>query len=304
MANSNITKLSTLPWPTLVGASVLLHAGILAMGLPQILPVENPGDSSVHIPVTLVEDEAAPVAAAPANIPQSAPPPPETQSVNGDGPTSPVTESVPIGGQTSAVNVGEQAATSQTPSTPQPDSRRPDPPEETIPNPERVSPPAQEPTLEVEAQVPEQNSPSQEPSAVAPQPMEGTGGSSQTSPTLVTIRDVNIPEQLNIRDDPEPNFQRGVSLTIPASSSCEGGVPANTPIDVLVEIRGGDGQIATLPGSLPPEVEQTANCLLMSAIDVDPSRISFKPATPNSGEYDFAQEGSISAIGRLTLVFE
>ena len=78
MAGPNITKLPTPPWSVLAGASILLHAGVWSTGLPQILPVENPGDSSVNIPVTLVGDDVVPVAASD-NFPQVAPQVPATQ---------------------------------------------------------------------------------------------------------------------------------------------------------------------------------------------------------------------------------
>lgn len=288
MADSNITKLSTLPWPTLVGASVLLHVGVLTVGLPQILPVANPGDSSRNIPVTLVDDYAEPVAAAPASPSQSQPEAVQPQAV-------------PIGGQNSAVDATKQTAAQP---DPQPSEIREETPVADPPNSEKVSPSPQPPDVDA----PDQTLPGPLPD-VASQPVEGTNGDGQDngqtagSPTVVTIRNVDIPEQPNINDDPEPNFQTPIPLTIPSNPACEGRVLANAPIDVWVEIRGVDGQIATLPDSVPPEVE-TANCLLMTAINADPSRISFKPATPNSGDYDFAQQESISAIGQLTLVFE
>ncbi|MEM7061717.1 MAG: hypothetical protein AAF572_00930 [Cyanobacteria bacterium P01_B01_bin.77] len=294
MANPNITpKVSTLPWPVLAGTSVLLHAGMLMVGLPQILPVDNPGDSSVNIPITLVGDDRAP-AAVPDNLPQATPQMAAPTNLPQTAPQqTPASQPVPIGGQNSA-NPTEQAT--------QPPTQQSEPQGNTgvepIPKLESSSPPR--------PQTPDQNPSIQKPATDTDSQLAETDNDDQTAgsrPTLVTIRKVQIPEQLNLADDPEPNFQLPVSLTIPSGPFCEGSIVANQPVDISVEIAGINGQILPLPDSVPPELE-AANCLLMSAVNVDPTRVSFNPATPDTGDFDFAQEGSISAIGRLTLIFE
>ena len=154
MADPNITKLHTLPWPALAGISLLLHASaIISVGLPWVLRVGAPADSgSVNIPVTLVDDAAAPVAAlqnsprqtAPQNLPQQ---------------TVPLSEEVapqptPMGGTNATVepSVSQTQLSAEKPAS-QPDlpaekpTSPPDKPEP-IPTPDNVSDPAQEPLPE------------------------------------------------------------------------------------------------------------------------------------------------------------
>lgn len=304
MASPTLPKLPTLPWPALVSASLLLHAGVLSVGLPKMLRVSQPDSTSVNIPVTLIDEDAQP-AATPANpssstSPTSPSPPaeaPAPQSVlpsalqsapqSAPQPVSPA----PAGGQNPAVAPGARADT-QPPATPpqretgQADTSAPQPPvRENVGEDHRATTPENEPLQDRQTEG-TQTAAETEDSPQAPPPELGT------SPTEVRIiGDEYLPKESGgdqIDTYPTPSFQMPLTLSIPRSHGCQGTLPTDTTVGVAVDA---DGFVSSLRLYQPDIYEQTpdaklADCLLSAALQNAPSAVRFTPATrlTNIGE--------------------
>lgn len=282
MANPNITKLPAIPWPTLAGASLLLHAGVLSVGLPRILPVSNPTDA-VNIPVTLVDDEVIPVAATPPEAqptpPSSAPQPKPAQVTPTDGQTitSPPTERREVKPQA--------PAPSQTPQKPSP----PPPQEAAQPTP----PPAETETVNDQTspgtEIPMQQPPTDNPSdtdgvAEAIDAPSDNADKSSSGPTQVSIvDDVQLPKNSGsdqIDQYPIPSFQMPITFDIPANHTCQGTL-SNDVINLGVFVDA-DGLVSSLR-FLDPDIYgqnpdlNLADCLWSTAL-IDSNALRFSPA--------------------------
>ena len=280
MAGPNITKLPTPPWSVLAGASILLHAGVWSTGLPQILPVENPGDSSVNIPVTLVGDDVVPVAASD-NFPQVAPQVPATQP----------------SGQTTPVASTQQPPTQQeVPAqlkVPQPETSAPSPPK-----PKPVSDPPQDPTPADPLPAADTGKPPSD------EPAGGNAQGADSGPTQVTILSV-APVSQPDRTEPKGLFQPPITVAIPSDPNCPGSLSESTArIDLTVRVdEAGYVLTAYTDGLKPDDVTvEKADCLFIAAVNDNSAAIQFTPAEYVIPDVSLAEKNAVSAV-TLSLEF-
>ncbi|MBX2862054.1 MAG: hypothetical protein KTR27_00745 [Leptolyngbyaceae cyanobacterium MAG.088] len=281
MADVQITKLpsklSQLPWPVWVGASLLIHAGALAVGLPTILRVDPPSSNSVDIPITLVDEGSTPVAA-----PEPPPPPPETTD-------TPLQTPNPIGGQNPTIAPQEtnQTIAQQKPqqeTAPQKPETQVTPSERQVTKPTNQVDPTQEVETPDEINIPEDiitpdTSPVTDTPAVpaeeaqSSEPETGTGAISISivgTPTVAAGTPGDWPDIL-------PVLQNTSSLSL-TNHTCNDALPAGEVTLGLV-IRA-DGSISDV--FAPPDEDsmtaQIASCLITHALSLNPAAIQFKPA--------------------------
>lgn len=284
MAAPTLPKLPTLPWPALVSASLLLHAGVLSVGLPKMLRVSQPDSNAVNIPVTLV-DAAAEPAATPENLPPPASPslptspPPPTEA--------PAPKSAPVGGQNPRAHADTQppVTSPQQRETGQTNTSAPlTPARENVSEDRRDTMPENE------------HSPDRQTGETQTAAETEDGSSSQrsgTGPTEVRIiGDEYLPKESGgdqIDTYPTPSFQMPLMLSVPRNQGCQGSLPAETlTLGVAVDA---DGLVSSLRLYQPDIYEQNsdlklADCLLSAALQLDPSAVRFTPATrlTNIGE--------------------
>ena len=313
MANPNITKLPAIPWPALAGASLLLHAGVLSVGLPKMLPVSNPTGAD-DIPITLVDDQVLPVAPVPPTVQPTVQPTSPAASPQ-PTPTTPAPPKKP----TPVTSTGEQDTTRRpprerrevTPQTPAP-SQTPPPPatpptSSAQPNPPTQPETAKAPTV-TEPGVPEQQPP-QDNSTEHPAEIDGGGtdtttedetAQSSTGPTQVKIlADVQLPKNSGsdqIDQYPRPNFQMPVTFDIPANHSCQGTL-SNNVINLGVFIDA-DGVVYSLRHLQSDIYAQNADLNLADclwSVALANRSLRFSPATRlnNIGEAEDVPSDSI-----------
>lgn len=273
MAASNVTQLHRLPWPVWVGVSVALHIGVLSIGLPHMVQInESTEDSSVNIPVTLVDEDSSP-AAAPTYQAQPVPP------------QQPVPQSNPIGGQNTAIAPAEQAPTQPAVSPAPPAAKVPT---QDSPKPENT------PVIPPETVPENRPSPQDEPSDSGETAAE-TGDNSQenSAPTQVSIvDDIQLPKEGGgdqIDKYPTPMFQNSFTLAIPNGHGCQGTLSTNViDLGVLIDASGLVSSFSLLQPTIydqSPDLKM-ADCLLSAALQADPGAIQFSPAlrVSNIGE--------------------
>lgn len=299
MAGPNITKLPTLPWPVLAGASALLHTGVLVVGLPHILPVDNPGDNSANIPITLVGDKVAPVAA-PANLPQTTSPPQRSAP-----------QPLPIDeGQNTAAEPTQPLATAPQTS---PAQRSNDATAEQVEQPQPSHDNGYEtPSKTSENQLPLEGQEGQSGIDEGTQAGEGIGDDSQQSngPTeVIVLGDQPLPQGFVDIAEPPQLVEVQNPLSIPSNHSCSQGSVSNLvtlsvvvdeqgrvfsqslyadysglPESVFIEERNEDGEVVSsgiveldpIDNESPNVIR--ADCLLGAALLANPRSILFKSA--------------------------
>ncbi len=274
MADSKMTKLSQLPWPVWVGASLALHVGALAVGLPTILRVDPPPSSSIDIPVTLVDE---------GSLPATAPQPPiPTTSV----PKESVTQSNPLGGQnpTVAPQIRPQVVKQQeAPQTITPKQPEPTLPVDT-PLPEK---PVTKPTNEVETpddvDIPddfttETPAATDEP-ASADEDNQNSESDVGNGAILISIAGTPTVPKGTPGDWPDilPVLQSTSTLSV-ANHDCNAAIPAG---DVTVgALIGADGSVIEVfvPSGGDSVAAPIASCLLIHVLHANPAAIRFSPA--------------------------
>lgn len=267
MANSNLTQLPQLPWPALVGASLLIHAGALIAGLPVILRVDAPASSSVDIPVTLVDEGDLPIATPehPPDAERLAEPERQPSPIGGQNPTvEPRANNQPV------AQPPQQEITAQTPDL-----------TETSANTETFEKPATKPGDSSET--PSEAAP-ENPPALDNQPPAEEEAQSPTN----EIGDGSI--SINIVDAPTvppgtpgdwpdvlPRLQSTSTLSI-AAHPCNDALPAGeVTVGLVIDADGSVIQVFPSPDEATLEA-QVASCLLTHALSVNPSAIRFIPA--------------------------
>ena len=267
MVSPATPKLPKLPWPALVGVSLALHAGALSLGLPLMLQVEDtPASSSIHIPVTLVDEnaKAAPSesSAAPAPRPAENQPP------------------VPIGGETATaeprVTTTNNQTTPQQPPQPGTAPQQPD-----SPRTETIEPSERPTTNDSRRETPRAiaNPPATDNETMADeggQPSDSTAGQGSIAISIVGVSTVptNTPGDW---PDSLPTLQSTSALSI-ADHTCNDALPAGEII-LGLEIAADGSVIQTFaPADKNTVPAQIASCLLNHAVSIDPSALRFTPA--------------------------
>ncbi|NEP55516.1 MAG: hypothetical protein F6K31_00465 [Symploca sp. SIO2G7] len=274
MAIPSMTKVTTVPWPVLAGASALLHAGALMIGLPQILPVDNFGASSVTVPITLVEEGDVQVVAAPSQV-VSPTQPPLSQ------PGGPSAAEKPAQPQTSPAQQFDASDARQT-VTAKPEH------DNTLPS-----------------NTPDHQSPGQ----TQPEVTDiGEGSQRPSGPTQVTVvGDVPVLQEIGgfrsneNKQPPSPEILFPVILTIPSTHNCpQGSITSEMILDIAISDQGTplslnqlldqyDGSIneAAVLGDQSPD-EKIADCLLGIALQANEGALRFQPAKElnNIGEWE------------------
>ncbi|MBT9315121.1 hypothetical protein [Leptothoe spongobia] len=278
MASPNITKLPAVPWPTLAGASLLMHGIALSFGLPRMIQVSNPPPpASVDIPVTLVDDAAAPAAP----VPVTAGAVTATPSVNPSN-TEPETPTS-IGGQNADVKpLEQQVERSQSPTQKPPVSSDSDRPEQPISKPENINKPSRE-TIP-DQQPPAANQPAIDSGVPASDESGGHSENASPGPTQVSvIDDVQLPKDSGgdqIDQYPIPIFQMPITFDIPSNHACQGSLSRDViNLGVVVDA---DGLVSSFRRLQPDIYAQDsdltlADCLFSTAL-VDPNVLRFTPA--------------------------
>ncbi len=267
MANPNLTKLPQLPWPALVGMSLLLHAGALIAGLPVILRVDAPASSSVDIPVTLVDEGDLPIA-----TPEN---PPAAERL-----AEPERQPTPIGGQNPTVEPRANNQSVAQPPQQEITAQKPDL-TETPANTETPEKPATKPGDSSET--PSEASP-ENPPALDNQPPAGEEVQNPTNETGDGSISINIvgtptvpPGTPGDWPDILPLLQSTSTLSI-TDHTCNDALPAGE-VTVGLVIDADGAVIQVFP---PPDDEtlaaQVASCLLTHALRVNPATIRFTPA--------------------------
>ncbi|MEM1251487.1 MAG: hypothetical protein AAGI69_03560 [Cyanobacteria bacterium P01_H01_bin.21] len=255
-ASSN--KLLQLPWPVLVGVSLLLHAGALLIGLPTIVRVDTPPNNSIDIPVTLIDEGDIPTAT-PAN-------PSPTVSI-------PQEPAAPLGGRNPVVEPRVDNQVTQP--TPQPEITAKQPQTETPVTPETPVKPVTKPgseTPETPETPPVVNRPSDEGTETA----DSESGEGALSMSIVGVSTVP-PGTPGDWPDVLPTLQSSSTLNI-SNHTCNDALPAGEV--TLGLVIGADGSV--IQTFAPPNQDsisaQTASCLLTHALSLDPSALQFTPA--------------------------
>ena len=257
-------NLPKLPWPALVGTSLLLHAGALLIGLPAIIRVDAPPSNSVDIPVTLIDEGDIP-ATTPANLPSTEPIPQESV------PT-------PLGGRNPVVepSIDNQTVTQQTPqpeiASKQPDTETPvntEPPTKPVtkPNGGNEQPGIPETPPAVDGQTPVDE---------ATETVDSAAGDGAIAMSIVGISTV-APGTPGDWPDVLPTLQSSSALNI-SDHTCNDALPAGEV--TLGLVIAADGSVIQV--FAPPDQDsmsaQTASCLLTHALNVDQSALRFTPA--------------------------
>ncbi|MEM9266499.1 MAG: hypothetical protein AAGA46_13320 [Cyanobacteria bacterium P01_F01_bin.13] len=277
MAGPNIAKLSTLPWVAWVSVSVLLHVGVLSYGLPRMLRVGEPASSAVNIPVTLVDEGAAPVTANNPNLPQAQPasePVPESLPV----------QPIPIQGNNTTVepNLSQVPQPVQAP-TPQEISTQEIPSQEPQVSTSEPSEPVAEtpaPTAESSTPVPnraespadqdDRNDAADEVPPVRELPVEGgaqDSAESMNGPVEISILGVSTVPPDTLGDWPEvlPTLESASIVHIPGGHNCGNQLPSGElTLGLIVEDDGTISEAFALPNE-DIAAAQIATCLLTRA---------------------------------------
>ncbi|MEM7796906.1 MAG: hypothetical protein AAF579_20955 [Cyanobacteria bacterium P01_C01_bin.118] len=268
MASLSNTKINAVPWPALVGASMLLHMGALAIGMPRLVQVDRAASPGlVEIPVALVDaDESAATEAV--RLPQAAPP----------SPVKPVTEAVPIGGETPVaadqvqqpVEPVEQSSRPQ--AAPESEVSKPDLPDEPGPSPvqETEQPPRREPVVKQ----PPLDSAGPETSQAGEQ-TDGNGEAAEDGPTHVIIAKITPTDTVG-KTPPQADFALGMILPILVGHNCDNlsKTAAEARLPAVVEA---DGFLSFDHGG-----QGSAECLAIATIRANADRLTFKPARSNT----------------------
>ncbi|MEM8614889.1 MAG: hypothetical protein AAGF93_22985 [Cyanobacteria bacterium P01_H01_bin.105] len=264
MVSPTIPKLPKLPWPALVGVSLILHAGALSLGLPLMVRVDTPPSSSIDIPVTLVGGDAE-LAATPEN------PPPLAAQI----PKTSIQPPTPIGGETATATptVNSQTFTQST-------LQQEVAPEQS-PNPEISDQPADGDTTR---ETPRATAPENLPASDSPAADEEAGQTSDTTAgegsIAISIVGVSTVPSDTPGDWPDvlPTLQNTSTLSI-ANHTCNDALPAGE-VTLGLEIAADGSVVQTF---VPPDQNtlpaQVASCLLNHALSVDPSALRFTPAS-------------------------
>ena len=267
MVSPATSKLPKLPWPALVGVSLVLHAGALSLGLPLMLRVEDtPASSSINIPVTLVDENAVPIA------PSESPAAPAPRPVENRPP-------VPIGGETAAAE--PRVTTTNNPTTNQPPQPETAPQQPDLSRNETIEP-SDRPTINDSRRETHRaiaNPPATDNETIAGeggQPSNSTVGQGSIAISIVGISTVP-PNTPGDWPDSLPTLQSTSTLRI-ANHTCNDALPAGE-IVLGLEIAADGSVIQTFaPTDKNTVPAQIASCLLNHAVSVDPSVLRFSPA--------------------------
>ena len=264
MVDPNLTKLPQIPWPALAGVSVLLHAGALIASLPVMLQVEAPDSSSVNIPVTLVDEAAAPIA------------PPEQQPAS----VNPADLETSLGGQNPTVL--PQSSNRLSPQPPfQPETTSQKPVTEPPVNSEPLEKPATEPDNRSETPsevVPERPSPSENQPSVEEDVQNPTSEPGDGSIAINIVGTPTVPPGTP-GDWPDvlPKLQ-STSTLIVADHACNDALPAGkVTVGLVIDANGSVLQVFP-PADQDTPAAQVASCLLTHTLTVNPNAIQFAPA--------------------------
>lgn len=292
MASLSSTKINAVPWPALVGASVLLHVGALAVGLPRLVQVDRSASPGlVEIPVALVDaDESVATVPEVVRLPQAAPPP-----------VTPVTESVPIGGETpvaadhvqQSVDPVEQSFRPQSaPPVRQPEVSKPDLPDEPGASPAQApeQPPRREPVVK---QPPLDSAGSETPQAG--EQTDGNGEAAEDGPTHVIISKVTPTDTVG-KMPPQADFALGMILPILVGHNCDN-LPKTAAEARLPAVVEADGFL-----SFEHSGQGSAECLAIATIRANADRLTFQPARSNT-DFAVVGEGAVAANVDLHLEF-
>lgn len=270
MADSTPSQLPQLPWPVWVGASLVLHAGGLAVALPTMLRVDSPASRSVNIPVTLV-DEGTMATAAP-----KPPPPPVAEQ-------SPQQQPKPLGGQTPTIAPQASKQTvSQQPSPPDMATQKPTIEERVNSTPPEK--PVTQPTIDAEnpdVDSPDDVIPESPPTADQPaapeeeiassEPIAGNGGVA-----ISIVGTPPVPQEVLVDRPPglDAIALQGPSTLRLSTHHCNDSIPVGD-VTLRVEISA-EGYVtqAFAPIDASNDVAvKTAQCLLTHAIGENPAAI-------------------------------
>lgn len=269
MANPNLTKLPQLPWPTLVGASLVLHAGAIMASLPVLLRVEPPASNSVNIPVTLVDEGDLPLAT------------PENPSIAERPVTEPEQQLVPLGGQNPVV-----------------------PPQAN--NQPAAQPPIQQEVAPQKPDLTEAPIHTETPEKPATKPGDSSETPNEGVPETPPVLDNQSPVDEEVERPTNETGEGSISITIVGTSTVPPGTPGDWP-DILPRLQSTStlsiadhtcndalpagevtvGLVIDADGSViqvfPPPDEATlaadvASCLLTHTLSVNPAAIQFVPA--------------------------
>ncbi|MEO0868713.1 MAG: hypothetical protein AAFY17_09735 [Cyanobacteria bacterium J06642_11] len=311
-----VSQLQTLPWSAFVGASVLMHIGVLSVGLPRLMQVGRPTGNSSNIPVSLV-DETTSGSDTSANQPTTSQP--TTSQPTTSQPTASQTvpqKTIPIDGQNNSATPPAQPAAPSTqdsaqtlPEKNQNSNSGPIAEQTIVPTP-AVKAPIAAPPLDIAPPGDPVQPPSRSPEATEPVGAEDTSGETsneQTArgPTTVTIESAESITELG-GGSTQPEFSLPQTLSIP-QNNCSSGVVPNS-VQLKVEIIG-NGEVISLKSNAgqlydtSPQVI-TADCLFMTALRSNPS-IRFTPTQPDIGENNPVNPGvGPSVAGQFMLRFE
>ena len=262
MADSGSNKLSRVPWPAWAGASLLLHAGALLIGMPTIVRIDTPPSNSIDIPVTLIDEGDLPTAT------------PVTPSQTVPVPEQSAQQPTALGGRTPVIEpqANNQTAAQQ---TPQPD-RTATPPNINQPVNEPPAKPVNKPDTSDEPQNP--GRPATPPATDGQKPNEPSepAGVGEISMSIVGISTVP-PGTPGDWPDILPTLKSSSTLNI-SSHTCNDALPAGeVTLGLLI---GADGSV--IQTLAPPDQTsisaQTASCLLTHALSINPSALQFTPA--------------------------
>ena len=267
MAETNFTKLTQLPWPALISASLILHVGALVASLPVILQVDAPPDNSVTIPVTLVGEGDMPVAAV--DSPPPVIPPAE----------APLQQPTALGGQDPAVEptVKNQVLAQQAPpqnglaQKPEPETVNTDPSENPITKPNNGTESSDGTTTE--------NPPTSDHQTHDPEAPQSPESATGDGAIAISIVDTSTVPPGTPGDWPDvlPTLQSASALSV-ADHTCNDALPAGEV--TLGLVIAADGSVIQV--FAPPDEDgmsaQIASCLLTHALSVNPAAIRFAPA--------------------------
>lgn len=264
-----IPQLHTLPWHTFIGASIVLHIGVLSIGLPRMRQVAQPGDSTSPIPITLVDGTTADATAS-----KTSPP---TATLSPSAPAVPQT-TIPLGGQNIAVEPVQQSPQQPAISAKPPVGEQNSTPEAASPKPANQG---QKPDgIETTDNQASDNQPPSSPSTGDSDTTGETGNGEANALTQIIIKNQKVVFYIEeeLAGEPKANFQLPTAFNIP-SNECQRNVsPSPT---VKVEIRDGS-QVFPLTGVQNTASESAAVCLLQVATSTAPTALSYdiQPNTP------------------------
>ncbi|MEM9804349.1 MAG: hypothetical protein AAF959_03645 [Cyanobacteria bacterium P01_D01_bin.56] len=262
-----IPQLHTLPWHTFVGASIVLHIGIVSIGLPRVRQVAQPGNSTANIPITLVDGTVETVdAAASKTSPPTTTPSPSTQTV----PQS----TIPLGGQNITTEPIQQPSPQQATPAETPVGERNSTSEGTTPKPADNKPKPRG------IETTDNQAPVNQPPSSPPTGDSNTRNEEASALVQIIIKNQKVIFYIEeeVAGEPKANFQLPTVFNIPAND-CQRDVGLS-PI-VKVEIRDGS-QVFPLTGVQNTASESAAICLLQVATSTAPTALSYdiQPNTP------------------------